>query len=499
LWSADAGASNRGPDFDNDDKDDIALGVFHEDIGTTGGTQAGAVHILYGGSATGLHDKASRLSSIYRSVSGVEGDIADFGGFGHTLAWGDFDGDCFDDLVVGDTDEAIQVFYGSSTGLSTADDEIFQFFLGGHFEALAAGDFNGDGFDDIAAGNPEWDDSGAVLILYGSVDGLDTSAGPSGMQVLDHVELGLVSHNVTAPDFAKALAAGDFNCDGVDDLAIGAQHEHSSAMTTDAAGAVYVVYGQFDDPLGSSTVQTWRQGSNSVKETPESFDEFGWSLAVGNFNGDTSPASGLVCHDLAIGAWGEDLSATDAGLVHVLYGQPGTGLQATSPDDQVWHRDDPNILGTPNLTDIFGYAIVAGNLDGDNFEELIIGVPNDSSVTVIRGSSTGLVNTNDLMWTQATTNVPGDEALGETFGGCLTYGQRWHPDTDSGVAVCNPSKTVDEVSNAGMLHALYINNEFIEAFSAGWEQSDIDASLIEEYDQFPTTTAAPRDRPFTCD
>lgn len=97
-WSPTVRADNRSPDFDNDNLDDLAVSAYLETKG--GVSQAGVVHVLYG-TSSGLDDKTGRITTLWRDEPGVEEDPGVNEGFGQSLAWGDFDGDCFDDLTVG--------------------------------------------------------------------------------------------------------------------------------------------------------------------------------------------------------------------------------------------------------------------------------------------------------------------------------------------------------------------------------------------------------------
>ena len=82
----------------------------NEDVGTI--ADAGAVNVLYG-TATGV---SSATNQIWTQNSlGVVGDVSEeFDLFGFALAAGDFNGDSFDDLAVGVVGEDVAVFQGTA-------------------------------------------------------------------------------------------------------------------------------------------------------------------------------------------------------------------------------------------------------------------------------------------------------------------------------------------------------------------------------------------------
>ena len=265
----------------------------------------------------------------------------------------DFDNDGVADLAIGVPGEnalagAVNVLYGTGSGLSGAGGQLFTQ-VGGAVEpgdafgaALAAGDFDNDDFADLAAGAPfeaigSLRGAGAVSVLYGSTGGLTTTGGQLFTQVAGTVEAGDL--------FGSALASGDFDNDGLADLAAGAPGEAVGSLFS--AGAVSVLYGATGG-LTSLGGQLFTQ----VGGTVEAQDRFGSQLATGDFN-DNNVA------DLAAAAPTESVgSVFSAGAVSVLYGA-GAGL--TTNGGQLFTQNSPGVPGLAEELDRFGgLALVAG-------------------------------------------------------------------------------------------------------------------------------------------
>jgi FG-GAP repeat len=150
--------------------------------------------------------------------------------------------------------------------------------LGDRFgSALAAGDFDNDGFADLAVGAPAESIggifvAGAVNVLYGTPTGLTGS----GSQLFTQNSPGVGSAAEAFDLFGGALAAGDFDNDGFADLAIGVPGESVGKIVD--AGAVNVLYGTPTGLTGSGS-QTFTQNSPGVGSTAEEDDFFGDPLA----------------------------------------------------------------------------------------------------------------------------------------------------------------------------------------------------------------------------
>jgi hypothetical protein len=199
-----------------------------------------------------------------------------------------------------------------------------------------------------------------------------------------------------------------------EDLVIGVPFEQSSA---NGGGLVHLVPGG-SAGLRSENARTLSQDSKDIMGTAEAGDQFGRSLAAGDFNEDGRA-------DLAVGVPGEDIDGVaDAGLVHVLYGSRGGGPSTT--DFQTWHQNTADIPEDNEEGDRFGYTLSAWDYDGSSRADLAIGIPFEGvgsnedagAIVVIYSNIAGpsTTGTSADLWHQTVAGINDTAQPGDRFG-----------------------------------------------------------------------------------
>ena len=246
-------------------------------------------------------------------------------------------------------------------------------------------------------------DAGALNVLYSSASGLEASP-----DVFFQGSGGVGGSLEDGDRFGSAVAKGDFDGDGVFDLAVGAPGEDIGAAGN--AGAVTVLYGS-PARLTAAGSQTLFQGGGAGGAA-ETGDAFGSAVASGILGGD-----GIA--DLVVGAPGENVGATsNAGAVNLLAGSPG-GLAAGAVATQ----------GNPEPLDLFGAAVATGDFDDTAGDDVVAGAPGETvngrqlagAVSVFNGPPGGLANERLLF--QGTAGLPG------TPRASTSSGPRWRRPT----------------------------------------------------------------------
>ena len=391
----------------------------------------------------------------------------------------DFDADGYEDLLVGVPLEAlgsrsdagtITALPGSTVGLRTFGYvSQTQAALGfevspagaryGH--ALATGDFDGDGYTDAAFGSPDdverGETGGSVVVAYGGPGGL--ASGRSPIRITQSTA-GMPGTPESEDDFGAALAAGGFNCDAYDDLAIGTPGENADE------GHVYVIYGSSSGlaPSGGVSVQDFEQDDTASGTASEDGDRFGDVLVAGDFHG-------TGCDDLAIGAPEESVGGHGAaGLVEILACSCVEGLTTSS---QVFHQDSTGIPGELEDGDRFGGAMTRGDFNGDSVDDLVIAAPGEAIggvsgagyLYVLLGGDTGPSPDNTdgarIDWHANSGPLDFGTGTGDEFGAALTAADLDDDGFDD-LAIGIPGRSVGGDDNAGGVAVLFGTDVGIE-------------------------------------
>jgi hypothetical protein len=389
--------------------------------------------------------------------------------FSPALAAGDFDDDGDDELAIGNEDfsdtatGAGRVLVLRYTGSGWATQETIEQGLNGYAGAaesgdglgssLAVGDFDDDGYEDLAIGAKGEDvgtvnEAGAVLIAYGSSSGITGARD----QLVTRNSDGLTVPPTLVELYGAALASGDFNEDGYDDLAIGAPRARCP-NGTDSSGAVIMMLGSASGIVNTGTRQ-FRPGVLGVQGACTDNIVFGRTLAAGGFDSGSSS-------DLAIST-GDD-------AVHVLYGSAGTGLQ-TDDDQRITPASLPgNVVGDSR----FGVSLATGRFNDDPFNifpgrsSLAIGAGFDTvngaikagSVNVIPGSSSGLVPSQAQRFTRTAGLAIGPPVTADILGASLAGGD-FNDDGQRDLAIGVPYYDMEGFADRGAVEVLY-GSEFI--------------------------------------
>ncbi|MGJ7505097.1 Ig-like domain-containing protein [Variovorax sp. ZT5P49] len=231
----------------------------------------------------------------------------------------------------------------------------------------SSGDVNGDGIADLIIGSPQFGPDageqrgpGRVYVVYGKAGGVNDV----NLAFLSPADGFVITASDSTPDamFGNGTSVGDFNGDGIDDIAIGAPLADIGGINT---GAVYIVYGQQGGYSGTMSVAATYSGAklaNSASFTyrqngdADSGSMLGVNVALSDLNGDGQA-------DLALGSAYQGTRWTPAaGYLEVVYADAFNFTNLMTVGDDVIKAT----AGRDRLSGGAGNDVITGVQAGDS-------------------------------------------------------------------------------------------------------------------------------------
>jgi Ca2+-binding RTX toxin-like protein len=336
----------------------------------------GVTYVIYG-STDGFAPSIATASLDGSNGFAIKGTV-DFGEAGEEISSiGDFNGDGYDDILISKGDgAAAHVVYGSAEApaaeISLPDLDGSNGFTvvgpssgtGLGWDVAGIGDFNHDGYDDFVIGSPfnspdSQSEAGSAYVVFGAADGIGNTL---DLSTLDGTN-GFRLDGAMAGDWLglSVSDAGDVNGDGYADFIVGATgadpHGHKRA------GEAYVVFGRAGNFQPTYDADLLNGKNGFVIRGDIYGHALGTSVsAAGDLNGDGYD-------DVTVSlTWNVD----QPGTAYVIYGKSDfytPGIDVTALDGTNGFRID----GVPR--DMFQTIDGAGDINGDGFDDLVIGAP----------------------------------------------------------------------------------------------------------------------------
>ncbi|RLC55897.1 MAG: hypothetical protein DRI80_17025, partial [Chloroflexota bacterium] len=454
-------------DINNDGIPDLIIGASGYDHGVM--ADAGAVYAIWG--------SADLSGTIDLNSNGQAANLIIYGGeesavVGHVVTSGDWNHDGVDDIVIGadgvsNWQGAVYVINGSSSlphTLYLTDTTVPYLTVYGQSDgdrlgrAVAIGDVNGDGWQDLIIG-AYWDyplgrpHAGTVYVIFGSSGGsgtIDFSAGD---------EADVTIYGALTDDWmGRWVDYGDVNGDGVQDILIGASRGDVPGRTD--AGKVVVIYGGEAIPstIDLATTNVISEGLGLVFYGIDAYDGAGFFVSSGNINGDTG-SQGQDYDDLVITAFRENHN--EDGEAYVIYGGPEitSGVTITSETWGINISDCVDVTIYPGATgDRLGRSAASSDFNGDGFDDVMVGAPRvDRTATITNVGNTyviyGAPSLSTTINVSPTSNVDilviGDNAQDESGRAC-GFGDLNNDDVDDLII-----GAVKALSGTGEVYAIW--------------------------------------------
>jgi hypothetical protein len=355
IYTAYLGNAVAMDDFNGDGKVDALISAYQDDY------YKGKVYIFFGGSPTGTRTESNANVTLQGTVSS--------GYFGYSVTTGDFNGDGKADALVGIYQNTsggtargcAKIFFGgtpygtrlASTANVTFDGTVDSAALG---YSVAMGDFNGDSKADAlvgAYGNASGGTSrGCSKIFFGGT--------PYGTRLATAANV-TIDGTVDLSYFGSSVAMGDFNGDSKADALVGA-YLNASGGTSRGCAKIFFGGTPYGRRLATVANITFDGTVNSA--------DFGYSAALGDFNGDGK-------QDALVGAIFNTSGGSNRGCAKIFYGGTPYGRRLATAANVTFD-------GTVN-NEMLGCSVAIGNFNGDSKADALIGVQQNASGGTNRG------------------------------------------------------------------------------------------------------------------
>jgi hypothetical protein len=354
-------------DINDDNIEDLIIGTANPY------STAGVVYVTYGRS------KPSPVLDLSTSPDITFTGIDNQDLLGRALATGDINGDNIDDIILsasyGDGNNnnkmncgEVYIIYGnkslpSTWSLSTTPANVTIYGVDNYDNlgySIAAGDINGDGFDDVIMGahggkgpgnsrvSSSWG-CGETYVLFGN------STLPSTVNLSTSANMTIYGRE--APDRAGwTVGSCNINDDSYDDIIIGAIHGDGEKNSISNCGEVYVIYGNKTELIPTTLDLLFTPANVTLNGTKFNENLGRYAITSGDVNGDN-------IDDLILGS--------HSSRTYIFYGNESYPANLNTSASNASVR-----IFSARISDFFGYSISTGNINNDSYDDIIIGAYN---------------------------------------------------------------------------------------------------------------------------